>query len=219
MITAIIPDLSFYQLPLAVYPQVTQTKWGDCAYWTGYAGFSVVDFPPVTVPWVETHTLADAAHILQNANLVLGSVTAGSTAPTAIVTSQDRQFGSKVPPKTVVNLNTTGAAASGIKDVTLTNELGNGDKVYVWLYDYQTGNKRPKQWKDFGCGRQSHDYSSERHFVIVMAVDPLNPNCGGNNDPSNTGARRFVREFGCSTFWGSGTGSTSSCAIGTSVCS
>jgi len=221
LVTTIIPDLSAapfnYQLPIEMFPQVLRTKWGDCAWPTINVPLTQVAIPPVTVPCLDGQKLADAAGILARADLLLGAVKAGSTAPTAIVNYQDTQCGSKVPPKTVVNLKTQVAVGpSGIKQLTVTNDFTNGDQVYLWLYDYQTGQYNAQNnGKMLDADENTTITLPDGHFVILMAVDPLNPNCGGKNYPADTGNCVVWQD----TFWGSASGSSiTNCSISTSVC-
>jgi IPT/TIG domain len=212
MITTIVPDLSYYQLPIEAFPQVLSTKWGDCATSTIFAGFKVIDAPKVKVPDLFHQTLAQAGLMLKDANLVLGAVTFGSTAPTALVTSQDRAAGILVAPKTVVNLNTApGVVASGVKEVTLTNDLSSGHGIYIWLYDYQTGQPTAQ---NSGMILDTSDNTAvtlpDGHLIDILAVDTSNPNCG-KNDPSDTGNCVVWQ----ATFLGSASGSSvTNCNVG-----
>jgi hypothetical protein len=183
-ITIIVPDMSYYLLPQD-FGLTVQSKWGPCK---SSGPFKVTLPPPVTVPDVTKESLQKASQDLQRAGLLLGSVTAGPTLPTSQVGQQDRSPGAKVARNTAVNVSTLGSAsASGINQVNLINHLAIGE-VYVWVYDYATGNYSPQNNGDsLGVNSQTAVTLQPNHFMVIYAVAPQLPQCGGRNDPSDTG--------------------------------
>jgi hypothetical protein len=184
-LTIPVPTMRHAPLPQPFYLTV-RSEWGSC---TSAVPFTVTLPPPVTVPNLMTTTtsLQAASQILQQAGLLMGSVTAGSNLPTAIVQTQDRQPGAKVPRNTAVNVSTvSGATTTGFKGIQLTNSLAIG-AVYIWLYDYSTG-----QYSSLSDGNSlamnaQTSISLPGHFVMLYAVAPQMPQCGGRNDPSDPG--------------------------------
>ena len=185
-ITIVVPDMSYYLLPQG-FGITVHSKWGTCQ---AAAKFNVTLPTPVTVPNVVGESLQHASQDLQRAGLLLGLMS-GPTLPTSQVWQQDRSPGAKVPRNTVVNVSTTANSGStgapGLNQVNLTNHLAIGE-VYVWVYDYATGIYSPQDSNALGVNAQTSVTLPSGHFVIVYAVAPQMPQCGGRNDPSDTGS-------------------------------
>jgi hypothetical protein len=201
-LTMVVPDVSNMLLPQK-FNITIRSEWGDCKT---AAGFTVTLPPPVKVPNLNGQSLQSAVQTLQQSGLLLGSVTAGSNAPTAIVQSQDRQPGAQIAPNTVVNVSTVGLTSiTGHESLQLVNNLQSGHDLYVWLYDAFTGKYVPEnESKLLAVSATANVSLPAGHFSIIYAVDPQNPQCGGRNDPTDTGACVVWQNF----FFGSSGGGT-----------
>ncbi len=182
-ITVIVPDMSYYLLPQD-FGIAVHSKWGTC---NSLGKFKVTLPPPVTVPSVVGESLQSASRDIQRAGLLL-TVQSGPTLPTSQVWQQDRSPGAKVARNSVVNVSTSGSAGSTsrINQVNLLNNLAIGE-VYVWLYDYATATYSAQGSDTLGLNAQTAVTLPSNHFVIIYAVAPQLPQCGGRNDPSDTG--------------------------------
>jgi hypothetical protein len=185
-VTVVVPDLSYWFLPQDMSIQL-DTEWGRCE---ALSKFHATDPPKVTVPPLINKSLQSAMQLLHDNQLVFGSVTAGSNAATALVQTENPQAGAKVSPGTVVNVSTTtGSAASGFKELQLLNNLPSGAAVYVWLVDYSMGDYVEQNGGNLLASQGTATVTiPSGHWIAIYDVDPQNPQCGGRNDPADTGA-------------------------------
>ena len=154
----------------------------------------VVDQPVtfVTVPSLINQSLQSAVSLLQQAGLVVGTVS-GATGFSLVVVGQSPAAGARAARGSAVNL-TVAAAASGFGAVTLANNLASEASVYVWLYNESTA-----KWGIQNSGAilafgSNTTFSLQSGSVFVVeAVDPTM--CGGANDPTNTDCIAWSQGF------------------------
>src|SRR5262249_47881462 len=90
----------------------------------------------VTVPNVIGSLIANATTTLQNAGLVLGTVS-GSTGPNEKVVGQSPGSGKQVTRGSAVNVSVTSSQSSGFSRVVAFNCSSN--QVYLWAFDQNLG--------------------------------------------------------------------------------